>query len=114
MSCSMLSKLVAFDTNVYMGSISKDRKIIAQVLRSWSLISPSIVILVPIVSFLLGSANSPTASGSIQSQTSILVSASYGLSLRGVALQLSRATHAWNAYQELARRAHSLGCVQSH
>lgn len=50
MSCSMLSKLVAFDTNVYMGNNAKDPKVIAQVLKTWSLISPSIVILVPIVS----------------------------------------------------------------
>ena len=50
MPCSMLSKLVAFDTNVYMGNNTKDPKVIAQVLRSWSLISPSVVILVPIVS----------------------------------------------------------------
>ncbi len=47
----MLSKLVAFDTNVYMGNNSKDPKVIMQVLRAWSLITPSIVILVPIVSF---------------------------------------------------------------
>ena len=50
MSCSMLSKLVAFDTNVYMGNTTKDAKVIPQALKTWSLISPSVVILVPIVS----------------------------------------------------------------
>jgi len=49
----MLSKLVAFDTNVYMGNNAKDPKVIAQVLKTWSLISPSIIILVPIVSLHL-------------------------------------------------------------
>lgn len=45
-----LSKLVAFDTNVYMSDKVKDTRVIAQVLRAWSLIAPSILILVPIVS----------------------------------------------------------------
>ncbi len=51
MPCSMLSKLVAFDTNVYMNYNRKDARVITQVLHAWSLISPSIVILVPLVSF---------------------------------------------------------------
>jgi hypothetical protein len=47
---SNLSKLVAFDTNVYMGNNAKDPKVITQVLKRWSLISPAIIVLVPIVS----------------------------------------------------------------
>ena len=41
---------MAFDTNVYMGNNAKDPKVITQVLKRWSLISPAIVILVPVVS----------------------------------------------------------------
>ena len=53
MPCSMLSKLVVFDTNVYMNHNHWDAKVIMQLLHAWILISPSIVILVPIVSFCL-------------------------------------------------------------
>ncbi|CAL5222018.1 g4308 [Coccomyxa viridis] len=44
----MLSKLVVFDTNVYMNHNHWDAKVIMQLLHAWILISPSIVILVPI------------------------------------------------------------------
>ena len=62
MPCSMLSKLVAFDTHVYMNHNHTDAKVIMQALHAWSLISPPIVILVPFVSFRLCLALCPSAS----------------------------------------------------
>ncbi len=50
-ACS-LSKLVAFDTNIYMSAKPQVAKVIAQCLRQWSLVSPSVLILVPVVSVL--------------------------------------------------------------
>ena len=52
LSACSLSKLVAFDTNIYMSAKPQVAKVIAQCLRQWSLISPSILILVPVVSLL--------------------------------------------------------------
>ena len=43
---------MAFDTNIYMSAKPQVAKVIAQCLRQWSLISPSVLILVPVVSLL--------------------------------------------------------------
>ena len=59
LSACSLSKLVAFDTNVYMSAKPQVAKVVAQCLRQWSLISPSILILVPVVSLLPAQACAP-------------------------------------------------------
>ena len=54
-----LSKLVAFDTNIYMSAKPQVAKVITQCLRNWSLISPSILILVPVVSLMPAETSDP-------------------------------------------------------